>query len=92
MMTHQIDNALKQRLIRIAAIGRQLADDELDQETLEELGFELCELSGVCKVCGGDGIHPGEDPDYLVGETPLARCPSCLGDGMEKAASEVGSY
>lgn len=80
-----MDHALKERLIRIAAIGRLLAESVDDREldgTLESLGIELCALSGVCTVCEGNGIHPGEDPDEFDGETPLARCPTCLGSGM----------
>lgn len=88
-MDDDIGSGLKARLIRIAAIGRQLEEDELDEETLGELGFELCELSGVCNVCFGEGIHPGEDVDDFDGETPLARCPSCLGEGMAPLNQET---
>lgn len=80
-----MDNSLKERLVRIAEIGRLLAESEDDRgthEMLEELGLELCALSGVCDVCAGTGIHPGEDPDECDGETPLARCPACLGSCM----------
>ncbi len=66
-------------------LGRLLAECVDNRElaaSLESLGVELCALSGVCDVCDGDGIHPGEDPDEFDGETPLARCPTCLGSGM----------
>lgn len=80
-----MDNVLKERLIRIAAIGRLLVESVDDRELgemLEGLGIELCALSGVCDVCEGDGIHPGEDPDEFDGETPLTKCPTCFGSGM----------
>lgn len=80
-----MDSNLKERLIRIAEIGRQLIESEhyLDLESmLEDLGKELCDLSGVCEVCGGSGIHPGEDPEEFDGEAPLARCPCCFGNGV----------
>lgn len=78
---------LKDRLIRIAEIGRLLIDCEHDRELvsmLEDLGKELCDLSGVCELCDGSGDHPGEDPDAFDGETPLARCPGCFGKGINE--------
>ncbi|WP_019334949.1 hypothetical protein [Pseudomonas syringae] len=79
-----MDMNLQERLIRIAAIGLELIENEHDPELLsrlEDLGHELRELSGVCEVCGGDGVHPGENPEDFDGETPLERCPSCFGKG-----------
>lgn len=86
-----MDSNLKQRLIRIAAIGRQLIEGEHDRDfvsMLEGWGKELCDLSGVCEVCGGSGIHPGEDPEGFDGETPLARCPCCIGAGITAPPSD----
>lgn len=80
-----MDNDLKKRLVRIAEIGQQLIDDAQERElidVLEDLGNELRELSGVCELCAGSGIHPGEDPEDFDGETPLERCPECFGKGM----------
>ena len=82
-----MESKLKERLIRIAAIGRQLIESEHDRDLvgrLEELGKELCDLSGVCGVCDGNGIHPGEDPEDFDGDTPLARCPCCFGKGCSQ--------
>lgn len=80
-----MDVELKKRLIRIAEIGRLLEEGAEDPElvgSLEALGIELWQLSGVCTVCNGSGIHPGEDPEMGDEETPLARCPGCFGSGM----------
>lgn len=87
-----MDGNLKERLIRIAAIGRLLIESEHDRDLvsmLEDLGKELSDLSGVCELCEGSGIHPGEDPDDFDGETPLARCPSCFGEGINELSSQL---
>ena len=84
-LKNTLDSNLKKRLVRIAAIGRLLSEGEHDRDVvsmLEDLGKELCDLSGVCEVCYGSGIHPGEDPEDFDGETPLARCPCCFGKGI----------
>jgi len=83
-----MDAELKVRLIRITEIGRQLADENPE---FDDLGAELCELSGVCSVCSGDGVHPGEDQDSCDDETPISRCPSCSGSGMTTNRPKEGS-
>ncbi|WGO96406.1 hypothetical protein QCD61_28325 (plasmid) [Pseudomonas viciae] len=82
-----MDANLKARLVRIAEIGRLLIDGENDRifgSMLEDLGNELFKLSGVCELCDGSGVHPGENPEDFDGETPLERCPGCFGTGFDE--------
>lgn len=75
-----MDAALKERLIRINHIGRVLesgAKLRVVVGMLEELGADLQNLSGVCKVCCGDGIDPNAD-------SSRSPCTTCLGSGMRR--------
>ena len=47
--------------IAVYKIGRMMRDCELDYDSVEQLGNDLMEHSGVCRACDGDGVYT--DPE-----------------------------